>query len=174
MNTELAPTQEAASPSQCTATTGRGTRCRAYAVKGKATCLNHSRTPEERKLASQAAAARSAEVRAGFVAEREDAQRQAKLGFNALLGQRLEAKAERVADLLESMLDSEDRSEALAALRYWTERVHGRPVTPTVDMTPERNPVVEAFASLTPDQRRALLSLAQPLPTDPDTASVQG
>jgi hypothetical protein len=46
-------------------------------------------------------------------------------------------------------------------------------VQPTADVTESTNPVVQAFAALSPDERRQLLRLAQPLPADPDAAQEQ-
>ena len=125
----------------------------------------------EERAALTAASATAAHERREV---REDAEESARLGVQALMGRALEERAERVVGRLVDLALSTDDATALRGIQLLLERVHGRAVSQSIDLTPERNPVVEAFASLTPDQRRALLSLAQPLPTDPDTASVQG
>jgi hypothetical protein len=126
---------------------------------------------EEERAALTAA---SAAKRANRVAARRDAEESARLGLTALLGQRLEEEAETVTERLRNLALSPDPGVALQGIKLWLERVHGRAVQPTADVTEERNPMVEAFASLSPEERRTLLRLAQPLPTDPDTASAEG
>lgn len=79
-----------------------------------------------------------------------------------------------LTDRLERLALSPDDSTAIQGIKLWLERVHGRAVQPTADVTEERNPLVDAFASLSPEERRAMLRLARSLPSDPDTASAQG
>jgi hypothetical protein len=172
MDTDLAAPTEA-SPTRCSATTKGGEQCKAYALQGGETCLTHSRTPEERKQAAHRAAARSAEVRAGVVEEREDAVRSARLGLEARLAARLEEEADAVTSRLRELALSRDDSTALRGIQLWLERVHGRAVARTEEVA-TANPLVEAFAALDPEERRRMLRLAQPLPEQPDTASAGG
>lgn len=95
-------------------------------------------------------------------------------GLNVLLGERLEAKADEMVTALESLAFSSDPSVALQGIKLWLERVYGRAVQPTADVTEERSPLVEAFAALTPEERRAMLALAPSLPERPHTASAEG
>jgi hypothetical protein len=127
-------------------------------------------SPEERAALTAASAAK----RANRMEARRDAEESARLGVTALMGQRLEARADVVTDRLEALALHPDPQIALRGIQLWLERVHGRAVQPTQDVTEERNPLVDAFAALPPEERRALLRLAQPLPTDTDTASAQG
>jgi len=67
-----------------------------------------------------------------------------------------------------------DPTVALQGMKLWLERVYGRAVQPTADVTEERNPLVDAFLALSPEERRRMLALAPSLPEDFDTASAQG
>ena len=159
---------------QCTATTNAGIPCRAPRVEGGTTCRLHSMTPEQRSQAAAQAAARSASVRAERVEVRAAAVEQARLGLQARLAQELEAEAEALTARLRALALSEDDGTALQGIKLWLERVHGRAVQPTADVTESSNPVVDAFAAMSPDERRALLGLAPPLPEDEHPASAQG
>jgi hypothetical protein len=167
MKPEIRPHQDEASPSQCTATTGKGIRCRAYAVKGGTLCRGHSMSPEEKTaLTAASAASRS---------KRAEARRDALKSTKQRLAEVVEELQGEIEGAYRDALRTgspEDLRRAQAAEALLS-RVLGRPTQPTEDITPG-NPVLDAFASLSPDERRALLRLAQPLPTDPDTASAQG
>ncbi len=167
MSTDSPPTTAAP---RCTATTRGGEPCKAYAVKGSSLCRGHSMSPEEKAALRAASAAKATERRE----TREHAEETARLGVQALLGRQMEADAEAITARLRALALSSDDATSRAGLQLWFDRVLGRAVQPTRDETAERNPVLDAFASLSPDERRQLLRLAQPLPDDPETASVQG
>jgi hypothetical protein len=153
--TELA--LESPAPQRCSATTKAGKPCKAYALEGKAVCLTHNRTPEEREQAARKASARSAEVRAGIVKEREDALRRGQLGLKALMGQRLEAEAEEVTERLRALALSDDDATALRGIELWLSRVYGRPIQPTQEVTVDMPVNWDELNAMTPEQRRALL-----------------
>lgn len=168
------PAPQDAPPTHCTSITRGGERCRAPRVAGRETCRLHSMTAEERKQAAAKASARSAEKRAKVVEDREAAVEQARLGLTAMMAARLEERADALTRRLEGLALSPDDSIALRGIQLWLERVHGRAVQPTADVTEGRNPLVEAFAALSPEERRAMLRLAQPLPALDPPASAQG
>lgn len=132
---------------------------------------------EEKAALTAASAAKQAERRA----IRENAEERARLGAMALMGQRLEADADAVVSRLVGIALRGDDAQALGAIKLLYDRVYGRAVQPSSDVTEERNPLLESFASLSPEERRAVLRLARPspdpahsLPSDADPASAQG
>ena len=116
-------------------------------------CRAHAMTEEER----------IAFTRAGNAARREqgkmrkDGEEAKRMGLKAMLGARLEAEAERITNVLSSLLESEDEGIRLRAIEQWMSRVYGKAVQPTSDVTPELPADVEALRALTPEERRALL-----------------
>lgn len=88
--------------------------------------------------------------------EREDALASARMGLKALLGQRLEARAEKIAARLEQLALSPDDQVALRGLQLWLDRVHGRAVQPTRDDTPTVASTLEELEGLTLEELGAL------------------
>jgi hypothetical protein len=127
-------------------------------VEGGLYCRGHSMTPEQlvemRERASQARRERSERKR--------DAVEQGRMGLQALLGQRLEARAERVAEVLDGMLDHEDTEVQRKGLELWLNRVYGRAVQPTQELPTDLPHDVEALRAMSPEERRALLRTLPP------------
>lgn len=158
-----------ASSSQCSATTGKGERCRAKPLRGRDVCLTHSRTPEERRRAAQVAAARSAEVRAGQVAEREDALERVRMSTRERIAEVLEELQGDVEAAYRAALRTgspEDLRRAQAA-ELLMSRVHGRPAQPTRDETPTLHGDLAALEAMSLEE---LAQLARGLPTHPEPA----
>lgn len=165
-----APSPEAVAPSShCSATTTEGKACKAKPLRGRDVCLTHSRTPEERKQAAKAAAARSAEVRAGNAQEREDALERAKMSTKQRMAQVLEELQGDVEAAYRDALTTgspEDLRRAQAA-ELLMSRVHGRPAQPTRDETPTLH---SDLAQLEAMSLEDLATLARGLPADPEPA----
>lgn len=96
------------------------------------------------------------------------------MGLQALMGVRLEERADALTSRLERLALSTDDAIALRGIQLWLERVYGRAVQPTRDETDDVDPLVETLRSLSPEERRAMLGLAPSLPADTNTASAQG
>ena len=143
--------------------TGKGERCKAYAMTGKEKCRAHSMSAEEKAALTAASAAKRASVREA----REDAETSARLGLRALLGQRLEERADAITARLEALALSPDDQTALRGMQLWLDRVHGRAVQPTRDDTPT---VAGSLAELEAMSLDELAELARGLPTDPEGA----
>jgi hypothetical protein len=174
MDTDIAPTHEASQPSRCSGVKRDGTQCKAWAITGETTCRVHSMSAEELAAHQASITARSAAARADVLATRRDLEESARKGLNALMGERLEAEADVFVERLRDLALSPDPGVALQGMKLWLERVYGRAVQPSVELADDSNPVVAAFTALSPEERRTLLRLAQPLPDVPDTASQQG
>jgi hypothetical protein len=154
---EIAPTPNRA-PTRCSATTKAGKGCKAYAVEGSTLCRAHGMTEAERReLIETGVRARQSKAQA-----RRDAVEARRMGLQALLGQRLEARAERVAEVLDGMLDHEDTEVQRKGLELWLNRVYGRAVQPTQELAPDLPQDVEAVRAMSPEERRALLRTLPP------------
>lgn len=153
------PALDSPHPNKCTATTSKGTRCKAWAVEGSHLCRGHSMSEEEKTALREAAYRAKRERRE----TRENAKEAAALGLRALLGQRLEARADRITSRMEALALSEDDSTALRGLELWMSRVYGKAVQPTQDVSTELPADVEALRAMSPEDRRALLRSMPPL-----------
>lgn len=138
---------------RCSHQTRGGKPCKAYALPGTDACRAHSMTEEEKTALREAAARAKRERREA----REQAEEAHRMGLKALLGARLEERAEALTARLERLALSADDAIALRGIELWLSRVHGRAVQPTRDETPEVPADVEALRSLSPGERRALL-----------------
>lgn len=131
-------------------------------------------TEEEKARLREAARRASRERREA----REEAEEAARMGVKALMGQRLEARAAALTARLEALALSDDPQIALRGIQLWLERVYGRAVQPTADVTPELPASLEAYKTMSPEERRALLrridSTAHEQPAQRDAASQQG
>jgi hypothetical protein len=112
---------------------------------------------ERRELIETGVRARQSKAQA-----RRDAVEARRMGLQALLGQRLEARAERVAEVLDGMLDHEDTEVQRKGLELWLNRVYGRAVQPTQELAPDLPQDVEAVRAMSPEERRALLRTLPP------------
>jgi multidrug efflux pump subunit AcrA (membrane-fusion protein) len=155
MSTDIAPPHEGSSPIQCSSTTGRGERCKAWAVKGKTVCRAHGMTAEEKSELVR----RGREARTALREAREDAEVSQRMGLRALLGARLEEEAEAVTARLRTLALSPDDGVALQGLKLWLERVHGRAVQPTADVTVDMPTDDVELARMTPEERRSLIAV---------------
>jgi hypothetical protein len=111
-------------------------------------------SPDERAAMTRA----SAEARAARVEARKASEEAAQKGLKALLGERLEEKADAITERLQSLALSRDDATALRGIELWLSRVRGRAVQPTRDDTPIELPEdVQALRAMSPEERRALL-----------------
>jgi hypothetical protein len=152
-------------PTRCNATTGKGEKCKAYAIRGTQLCRGHSLSREEREqMTAASAAARSAQAEA-----RSDALEAARKGTRVKLGEAVEELGSELVAAYRAALRTgspEDLRRAQAA-EYLLSRVYGRPAQPTRDETPT---VASALSELEALSLEELSALARSLPTHPEAA----
>jgi hypothetical protein len=170
MDTDIAPTHEASQPSRCTGVKRDGSPCKAPPMKGRDVCRAHGMTEGERRQFIES----GVQARMEQAQQREAAADLVRKGSKVLIAEQLEADAEAVTARIRSLALSPDDQTAQQGIKLWLERVHGRAVQPSMEVADDSNPVVAAFLTLTPEERRALLRLAQPLPEEDNPASAQG
>lgn len=147
------PQASPGSSPQCSHLTREGKPCKGKVLPGRDVCRAHSMTEEEKAALREAAARARTERREA----REHAEEAARKGLKALMGERLEERADALTARLEALALSPDDATALRGIELWLSRVHGRAVQPTRDETPDVPADVEALRSLSPEERRALL-----------------
>lgn len=108
---------------------------------------------EERAALTAASAAKRAER----VEARTDAVEAARMGLRALMGARLEERADKIVTVLDGLLDSPDESIRLRAIEQWMSRVYGKAVQPTQDVPADMPTDLDQLRAMTPEERRALL-----------------
>ena len=141
---------------QCIGRKRDGTRCSLKRAQGYGEyCRAHGMTPEERAALSAAGhAARTAQRQA-----REDAVERGRMGLQGLLALRLEEHADAVVARLLDIVAHGNDADALRAAETLMSRVYGRPVQPTEDLTPSRQPTtVDEVRAMSPAERRELLA----------------
>lgn len=121
----------------------------------------------ERKALSASLAAKSAETRSKTAEARRTALTAAQKGLRVLLAERLEARADAITARLEALALSTDNQTALRGMQLWLDRVHGRAVQPTQDVTPSVGTDLTTLQGMSLDE---LAALAHRLPTEPDPA----
>ena len=121
----------------------------------------------ERKALSASLAAKSAQARSKTSEARREALTAVQKGLRVLLAERLEARADAIATRLEALALSTDDQTALRGMQLWLDRVHGRAVQPTQDVTPSVGTDLAALQAMGLDE---LAALARRLPAEPDPA----
>ena len=121
----------------------------------------------ERKALSASLAAKSAQARSKTSEARREALTAVQKGLRVLLAERLEARADAIATRLEALALSTDDQTALRGMQLWLDRVHGRAVQPTQDVTPSVGTDLTTLQGMSLDE---LAALAHRLPTEPDPA----
>lgn len=153
-NSPNSPPLTSVSPSQCTATTRKGERCRAYAVEGTLLCRGHSMDSEGmRKLAEASAQARGERKQA-----KQDALERVRMGTQARLAALVdELEGDMVAAYRDALAtgDPEALRRAQGA-EMLLSRVYGRPTQSVQDVTPELPKALQDVHSMTPEERRSL------------------
>lgn len=79
------------------------------------------------------------------------------MGLAALIGAKVEDRAEDLVRRALELALSPDDATAKAGLQLLWDRHLGRPISRTEDVTPELPADIEALRSLSPDERRAML-----------------
>jgi hypothetical protein len=149
---------------RCRALNTKGTRCKSWALLDDEYCIAHTQDESKKSLVMRDPARAQARSIAAQQRQREDAEHREHLRSLSLREQvkaRIEDRAAEIVDTLMDLSKSDDPQVALRAIDALWNRSYGRPVTPvvTADLTPS-NPMVEAFAQLSPEERRALLQQA--------------
>jgi hypothetical protein len=126
-------------------------------LTGRKLCSSHVLTKEERTARARKAARASAEVRARGAEEKEGLQRAARLGAQALLGERLEAEAEEIVSRVVEIARKGDDNQALAAAKLLFERAYGRPMQPTQEVPVDMPVNWDELEAMSSEERRALM-----------------
>jgi hypothetical protein len=151
---------------RCKALNTKGSRCKSWALLDDEDgfCIAHTKDASKKSLVMRDPARAQARAVAAKQRQRDDAEHRERLRSLSLREQvkaRIEDRAAEIVDTLMDLAKSDDPQVALRAIDALWNRSYGRPVTPvvTADVTPA-NPMIEAFAQLSPDERRALLQQA--------------
>jgi hypothetical protein len=155
---------------RCTSLNSRGARCKSWALHGEETCIAHTEGRQSIVVTDPAEAARLKAAKTQQA--KEDAEHREHLRSLPLREQvraRIEERSAEIVDRLLELAKHPDPTVALRAVDSLWNRSYGRPVTPivTAEVT-EVNPLAQAFLELSPAERRALLTGAQPAPAQPD------
>lgn len=136
-----------------------GTRCSLKRATGYGDfCRAHGMTPEERMALVRS----GVEARQRRAEEKSAAVERGRKGIKVLMAERLEEEAERVVGRLLDIVAHGTDADALRAADLVMSRVHGRPVQPTEDLTPERVPTTaDEVRGMSPEERRLLIAAVE-------------
>jgi hypothetical protein len=137
-------------PRRCSQLNKKGEPCKAWSLKSdeQGRCPAHAGSALKH-LDPARAQQRSAQVRK----ERKEAR---KKGLMDLLNDRLEAKADRIAERLEKLIDDGSDADFLKAMSEWMNRTHGRPKE-TVAVEHEESPVERRLRQMSTDELEQLI-----------------